>query len=291
MKKMRKLLLFGCVLTLLFSLTACNKKEEKDPGFSYDVDELVTDTVGYAESLFQMNDDELDMYSLNYRQQLNSDSSYEVLLNGIDQVKDLKKEVGNYVGFYLKEDKSPKYKKIVNDDSVTISTTARFEKNGKKMDVVVKYTYAKGDTELVKSAISYEPQYSLAHRMKQAGMNTLMGMGIVIIVLAFLSVLISLFVHVSKLEKAVVDFKQRKEERKRRKAERKSRSYDDDDDEEEEELSITDPDQTDESQEMEDTELVAVITAAIAASSQNMSKDGFVVRSIKRVPGSKWNRN
>jgi NaMN:DMB phosphoribosyltransferase len=41
--------------------------------------------------------------------------------------------------------------------------------------------------------------------------------------------------------------------------------------------------------EMDDTELVAVITAAIAASSQNnVSTDGFVVRSIKRVSTRRW---
>ena len=39
----------------------------------------------------------------------------------------------------------------------------------------------------------------------------------------------------------------------------------------------------------DDLELVAVITAAIAAS-ENTSADGLVVRSIKRAPVSKWKR-
>ena len=38
-----------------------------------------------------------------------------------------------------------------------------------------------------------------------------------------------------------------------------------------------------------DLELVAVITAAIAAST-NSSTDSLVVRSIKRAPGAKWKR-
>lgn len=39
----------------------------------------------------------------------------------------------------------------------------------------------------------------------------------------------------------------------------------------------------------DDLELVAVITAAIAAS-ENTSADGLVVRSIRRAPGNKWKR-
>ena len=39
----------------------------------------------------------------------------------------------------------------------------------------------------------------------------------------------------------------------------------------------------------DDLELVAVITAAIAAS-ENTPADGLVVRSIKRAPASKWKR-
>ena len=39
----------------------------------------------------------------------------------------------------------------------------------------------------------------------------------------------------------------------------------------------------------DDLELVAVITAAIAAS-EDTPADGLVVRSIRRVPGSKWKK-
>ena len=40
---------------------------------------------------------------------------------------------------------------------------------------------------------------------------------------------------------------------------------------------------------VDDLELVAVITAAIAAST-NTSTDSLVVRSIRRAPGAKWKR-
>ena len=44
-----------------------------------------------------------------------------------------------------------------------------------------------------------------------------------------------------------------------------------------------------EAPETDDSELVAVITAAIAAM-MNESASGFVVRSYKKVPGSAWNK-
>ena len=40
----------------------------------------------------------------------------------------------------------------------------------------------------------------------------------------------------------------------------------------------------------DDLELVAVISAAIAASENRVSTDGLVVRSIKRAGSSKWKR-
>ena len=40
--------------------------------------------------------------------------------------------------------------------------------------------------------------------------------------------------------------------------------------------------------ETDDLELIAVITAAIAAQ-EGTSTDGFVVRSIRRRPSNKWN--
>jgi hypothetical protein len=43
-------------------------------------------------------------------------------------------------------------------------------------------------------------------------------------------------------------------------------------------------------EETDDLELVAVITAAVAAAMGTTSTDGFVVRSIKRTGASHWKR-
>lgn len=104
-----------------------------------------------------------------------------------------------------------------------------------------------------------------------AGINTLICLAVVFTVLIFISFLISLFKYIPKLEAALT-----KKDKKTELAENAvvNTVSQIEVKEEEEELS-------------DDLELVAVITAAIAASA-GTSTDGFVVRSIRRSNNSKW---
>ena len=108
---------------------------------------------------------------------------------------------------------------------------------------------------------------------EQALLNTLMGMGTVFAVLIFISLLISLFVYIPSIERALKNRSSRKEKRAAQE-ERPApkRPIIEEAAEEEEEL-------------LDDGELVAVITAAIMAASSGtaVSADKLVVRSIKRV--------
>lgn len=124
---------------------------------------------------------------------------------------------------------------------------------------IAKYT----PEEMVVSAV-----YSKTELMKQAGMNTLLGMGTVFVVLIFISFIISLFKFLPALTAKKATIPEPKKEAPKAvpvvKAEPKA----------EENL-------------VNDSELVAVITAAIYAAAgsagQAVSKDKLVVRSIKRV--------
>lgn len=114
--------------------------------------------------------------------------------------------------------------------------------------------------------ITTNVHYSTGEIMAKAGMNTVIGMGTVFAVLILISLIISCFSLVSKFEG-----KQKKEEPVAAVAaspvvEQISAK---------EELS-------------DDTELVAVIAAAIAAYEGAASTDGFVVRSIRKSNKSKW---
>lgn len=114
-------------------------------------------------------------------------------------------------------------------------------------------------------------QYSRAELMQRAGMNTLMGMGVVFLVLIFISFIIGLFKH---MPGSGAKQQQKKQEAKKTapaaaapapavKEEKASENL------------------------MNDQELVAVITAAILAANGNassrVSSDKLVVRSIKRA--------
>ena len=105
--------------------------------------------------------------------------------------------------------------------------------------------------------------------MEKAALNTLLGMGTVFVVLILISLLISCFTFIPKIQAAFS--KKPKEEAKKEPAVDKAIAQI----VEKEELS-------------DDLELVAVISAAIAASEGAASTDGFVVRSIRRA--SKWQR-
>ena len=107
--------------------------------------------------------------------------------------------------------------------------------------------------------------------MKGAALNTLLGMGTVFVVLVLIIFIISAFSFIPKIEAALAK-KGTKEEETTKAVEKAVAQI-----VENEELS-------------DDTELVAVIAAAIVASEGATSTDGFVVRSIKRRSTNKWQR-
>ncbi len=107
-------------------------------------------------------------------------------------------------------------------------------------------------------------------KMAKAGMNTLMGMGTVFVVLIFIAFLISRFKYISQLENW---FKNRKIKEKTAVSE---------------ETAAKEPDAIEEAaDETDDLALVAVITAALAASLET-SPDKLIVRSIRRKNTNRW---
>lgn len=100
--------------------------------------------------------------------------------------------------------------------------------------------------------------------------NTLMGMGTVFVMLIFISLLISLFGYIPKLEEKIKNIGKNPEPVKT-----------------EESAAVVEEPQTQAVNLQKDEQLVAVITAAIMASygSNAVSADKLVVRSIHRVDG------
>ena len=172
----------------------------------------------------------------------------------------VKEEVGNFVEVTRLESS------MAEDGSAYIVTChAKYEKTG-DTDVVVTYEYNMKDQS---TSLSWDIQYSMGKLIERAGLNTVMGIGIVFLALLFLSFLIGRL-HI------IPDLIEKKEAEKAPVAPAAPAPVAAPVVEEEEDL-------------MDDLELVAVITAAIAAS-ETTSGDGFVVRSIKKANRRNWQR-
>ena len=151
--------------------------------------------------------------------------------------------------------------------TMTITCKAKYDKLDDNTDVTVVYEANQKDQSV---SFSWEIDYPMSKLIERAALNTVMGLGIVFVTLLFLSWLIGKL-HI------IPDMIEKKAKENEPVAPAAPVTFAAPEVEEEEE-DLTD-----------DLELVAVITAAIAAS-ENTSSDGFVVRSIKKANKRNWQR-
>ena len=140
----------------------------------------------------------------------------------------------------------------ISSDSATVVETYTTS-SGKKLIFSVTYD-EKGQT----SSWKVEEYKSLGDKMAKAGLNTVLSMAIVFAVIIFIAIIIAQFKHIGNFQNGA-----KKEEVKAEPVVEAAPVV------EEENL-------------VDDLELVAVITAAIAAASETESADGLVIRSIIR---------
>lgn len=117
----------------------------------------------------------------------------------------------------------------------------------------------------------------MAERLINAGLNTLIGISIVFLVLILISFVISLFKYIPKIQSFFEKLKAKRQAKKAAKKAGKSGKS------ENVELMDKTIEQIIQKEELcNDLELVAVITAAIQAAT-NQSASSFVVRSVRKV--------
>lgn len=245
-RKLKSLLAMICVLALTFTMSVC----------AFAADEVTDDEVANyksaAETLISQiagfSDEEIETY-------LAQNDAFTTAT--MESWKGVKDELGAYSSIVSQDVEK-------DGDVVTISTVAQFEKA--KADVVLMLDLG----QQMYTSMTYSVQYSLADNMQRAGMNTLMGIGIVFLMLVFLSFVIGLFKYIEKFQNVG----------KKKAAEEAPKA------EEAPAPAIAQSEAADEDF-ADDLELVAVISAAIAAY-ENTSGDSFVVRSIKK--SNKWHR-
>ena len=162
-------------------------------------------------------------------------------------------EFGNYV-----ETKDDTFTVAKSGKTLTSDVTLKFEK--KDVDFQVVYDYYSMEI----TGLTVEPIYSLGHKLQNAALNTVISMSVVFAVLILISLLISCF--------KIFPYLEQKKAAKAADAASAAPAQD---------QIVSQISQREEQQLTDDTELVAVIAAAIAASTGTSTSD-FVVRSINR---------
>lgn len=255
----KKISLFVCMLTAVLAFTTgCGREKEV---IEYD-EAAVSQVVDYVFTYFPNYDDASveqikGLREFAFEQQLTEMGlplTPEKYLSAIDAWKAGEEECGAYVehGDYTFE---------AGADELLVSTETKFEDRTATVEFVF-------DRDLYLESLTVSAQFSMGEILQKAGLNTLLGMGTVFIVLIIISVIISLFKYIP----AIQDKFRKKPEVKETPAP----------------VAPAVPVRRTAAPRTDDSELIAVIAAAIAAA-EGTTTDGFVVRSIKRRKSNKWN--
>lgn len=261
-QNIKRIWLALCMAVCLFALSACSSAEadtaeEMDPSL---VMTLQQGTQQYLDLFAAMGDEDLD--NALAASEKNKDT---VMQSALNSWKSVKGDLGALVSSEAAEVE-------IVDDGYVARIPAVFEKRNADFSVIV-------DEDLANiTSITISPEYTTGEKLSKAGMNTLMGMGVVFLVLIFISWLISMFKYISVFEAKM----------KQKKAPAPSAAPAAVPAPAPEAVPAPAPAAAPAEEACDDTELVSVIAAAIAASEGRESADGLIVRSIKRVPNRNW---
>lgn len=245
----KRLLLLLCMIACVFSLVACNDGTKKEFKVKYDEEALKQTISQYITEISKLSKEDAEAELDNLKVGTNEYNMMTAWMNGCEDVGELV-EIRDY-------------KFTADEKSVICKIDVDYEIRDAEFTFII---YADSAEE---SSVSFTINYTLAEKMEMAGLNTLLGMGTVFLVLILIAWVISLFKYINKFGSAKTPEVKTVE----------TKSVDNTIAQiVEKEVSPAD-----------DLELIAVITAAIAAS-EGTSAEGLVVRSIKRVNKSKWQR-
>ncbi len=250
--KMKKILVLFSMIILAFSVTACASGTESVE-YKYDEDSLISNSITLYSAFENLDEETRDFYMR---------SETEFLVSGVKAVRSAEDQAGKY--------------KSVDENNVTV------EEVGSNVMVVLHSQYSEGivdvsfmyDQSSIDSYITsgmFVPTEIVASKnvtkgelLKEAGLNTLMGMGTVFAVLLLMLLVIGCFKYIPGS-----GAKEQKAKSKELKPVPSSIPA----------ISANSENL------MNDTELVAVITAAIHAANEGASSSDsrLVVRSIRRA--------
>lgn len=246
MKYIKRFLAVIFVASLMFT-TGVYADTEKE----YNEEELLLSVSELVDDFLSMNETELEYYANNFVGWTKTAS--ETLLSYVQN-----DTLGAYDSLL-----SPKLEE--DDQLLKVTMQAKYEKANLQVTTTLAHIGGKITITDIEFKLIDTDNKSLSERMLNAALNTLIGIVSVFLVLLFISFIISLFKYIPKLQEVFG----KKEKGTTEEALDNAIAQI----EQKEELS-------------DDTELIAVITAAICAATGTAS-DAFVVRSIKKADRKK----
>ena len=255
----KKISLVVAVLVLVLGLAGCGNAKT----VSYDKDTLsqscdaVFDIIESgsitSDQITDMSDWNQGYLMAQFESQTGVQMEADSLATALEGWKASLEECGDY-------ESHKDYEFEATSTGVTVTAPATFSDRSADLEFVF-------DENMTLESFTVNAHYGMSEILEKAGLNTLLGMGTVFVMLIFMSFIISLIKYVPALLNGTS--KKKKEEAPKA-------------------VPAPAPAAAVEEEEVDDTELIAVIAAAIAAA-EGTSTDGFVVRSIKRRKSNKWN--
>lgn len=261
---MKKLIAILCVITCLFGLTACGSEaalSEYEQQRVSNAQQLADELALYlfpqymddaaAASLDMYNGEEVE-YILSNQYKIYIDGN--AFLKAVDSFHAAKGSMGAITG--------------TNGSNAAIDgnqIVVEVEVTGEKKNATAEFIFS-NDIFMELQSAALNPSSTVGELMTNAALNTLIGMGTVFAVLILISLIISCFGVIPKIQANMA---------KKKSAQTEIAGVNN---------AVTQivEQETVEEEETDDCELVAVIAAAIAASEGAVTTDGFVVRSIRR---------
>ncbi len=294
-KKSKQIFLTLCMTVFICLLTACGSQSSDtslylDPSLSGTISQVSEDLLG---QICAFSPEDAPYIEDELRQQRQS-----VLADGVAAWVNVQGDTGDFVRAISSQ--------VTMEDADTYICTIYAEFEKRNVEYRIYYTYVPETQGLAPSNMSFDPEYTLGEKMQKAFLNMVLGMGLVFVILIFLSFVIRCFKYIPVIQERFTGKKRLPEgtgasvahadtsvitgarAQSRRtapapaepeaKAEPEAEGFLDDN-------GITAV--TGAPLAADDTQLAAVIAAAIAAY-EDIPADGLKVRSIRRAAGSKW---
>jgi len=252
---MKKYLLVLGMVTCLLGATACgNSNEVKEATIS--TEEATQVAVAYIDLVEGLQGVDIENNADAIEQYYGVDA--KTISEAVDNYGTALEDLGTYQGIEKVSFTEDEKEIVIN--ATVIGSEVRPDGAPRTAEVLITLELPKGTL----SSMLTNVNYTFGELMTTAGLNTILGICTVFMVLVILMALISCFKFINKAEQSIAD-------KKANKANAASTSVD------KAVAQITENEEA-----FDDTELIAVIAAAIAASEGAASTDGYVVRSIRR---------